>query len=123
MHVIGAREMPIKSILIVEDHPTFLKGLRAILQDHADEFKVVGEATNGHQAVSMTRQLQPDVVLMDIHLPEMDGIEATRVIHKISQDTERDIAVLMITFSDNDESIFSALRAGAKGYVLKTSDL
>ncbi|MBI1282701.1 MAG: response regulator [Anaerolineaceae bacterium] len=112
-----------KKILIVEDHPIFRHGLRSILQDYPDEFNVVGEAETGRQAVAFTRQLEPDVVLMDIHIPEMDGIEATRAIYQISEETEKRIAVLMITLDDDAESVFASLRAGAKGYVLKANDM
>jgi DNA-binding NarL/FixJ family response regulator len=115
--------MAIKNVLIIEDHPVFRHGLRSILQDLPEEFKVVGEAETGRKAVALTRQFHPDIVLMDIHIPEMDGIEATRAIQRIAESSAKRIAVLIVTFADDDESLFAALRAGAKGYVLKGDGL
>jgi len=91
-------------------------GLRMIL-DAEPDIDVVGEATNGHEAVAMTRQLQPDVVLMDIRMPELDGIEATRRV--VQRDGDTSTRVLMLTTFDLDEYVYDALRAGASGFLLK----
>jgi DNA-binding NarL/FixJ family response regulator len=101
-------------ILIADDHPLFRDGLRGLLESVA-ETQVVGEATNGDEAVELARVLQPDVVLMDIKMPGMNGIEATRAI----VDTSPHVGVLVITMYEDDDFVFAAMRAGARGYVLK----
>jgi DNA-binding NarL/FixJ family response regulator len=101
-------------ILIADDHPLFRDGLRALLGSVADT-EVVGEATTGHEAVELARMLTPDVVVMDLNMPALNGIEATR---QIVQDT-KEIHVLVMTMHEDDESVFAALRAGAHGYQLK----
>lgn len=101
-------------VLVADDHPLFRKGVRAIL-DASPELDVVGEATSGEEAITMAETLQPDVILMDINMPGMHGIEATR---RIQRDNPH-IRVLMMTMSEDDETIFAALQAGARGYVLK----
>ena len=101
-------------ILIADDHPLFRGGLRALLESVSDT-EVVGEATSGHEAVELARRLTPDVVVMDINMPDLNGIEATR---QIIQET-RDIHILVMTMHEDDESVFAALRAGARGYQLK----
>lgn len=100
-------------LLIVDDHPVFRFGLKALLESEG-EFEVVAEASTGAQAVGLAKEYRPDVVLMDITMPEMNGIEATRRILEASPDT----GVLIVTMVD-DASIFAALRAGARGYLLK----
>jgi DNA-binding NarL/FixJ family response regulator len=104
-------------ILIVEDHPLFRKGMRTLLSSVPD-FEVVGEASNGSDAIELASSLLPDVVLMDIQMPGMSGITATREIVA----TSPSIRVLMVTLFEDDDSVFSALRAGAWGYVLKETD-
>ena len=104
-------------VLIVDDHPLFRDGIRALL-DSLPETEPVGEASDGKTAVDLAVALKPDVVLMDLQLPVMHGIEATRRI--VSADP--DIAVLVLSMSDDDESVFAAMRAGARGYVLKGAD-
>lgn len=101
-------------ILIVDDHPLIREGLRAVLETQPD-MELVGEARDGNEAVSRALTLRPDVVLMDLSLPEMDGVEATRLI------LEKDPAVRVLVLSNylDDEKIFSVLKAGAKGYILK----
>jgi DNA-binding NarL/FixJ family response regulator len=101
-------------VVIVDDHPLFREGLAALLRSAAG-ITSVGEAADGLEAVEMCQSLQPDVVLMDIELPHLDGIDATRRIVSASPH----IAVLMITMFDDDESVFAAMRAGARGYILK----
>jgi DNA-binding NarL/FixJ family response regulator len=100
-------------ILIADDHPVFRYGLRALLAAEPG-MEVVGEATAGEEVISLAERLQPDVILMDLNMPGVNGIEATR---RIVQ-TNRGAAVLVITMLD-DDSVFAAMRAGARGYVLK----
>lgn len=102
------------SILIADDHQPFRSGLRALLST-APEFEVVGEATTGEEAVSMAATLQPDVILMDLQMPTITGIEATRRILA----TSPHIGILVLTMFEDDDSVFAALRAGARGYLLK----
>jgi len=104
-------------VLIADDHPLFRDGLTAMLQAGEDT-ELTGAATDGVQAVELALHSQPDVVVMDLHMPGMDGIEATR---RIVADSPH-IAVLVLTMFDDDESVFSALRAGARGYLLKGAD-
>jgi RNA polymerase sigma factor (sigma-70 family) len=103
-------------ILIADDHPMFRFGMRALIESE-DEFEVVGEASTGTEAVAMTSDLAPDVVLMDITMPTLNGIEATRQIMSRNPDT----GILMVTMLD-DNSLFAAMRAGARGYLLKGAD-
>src|SRR6266699_2074378 len=101
-------------VLIADDHPLFRHGLFALLNVSPD-FEVVGEATSGEEVVTMAAKLQPDVILMDIHMPGVNGIEATRrILH-----TSPNIRILIITMFEDDASVFTAMRAGARGYVLK----
>jgi DNA-binding NarL/FixJ family response regulator len=101
-------------VLIADDHPLFRHGLAALLGASVD-FEVVGEATTGEEAIELAVQLQPDVILMDIQMPGVNGIEAARRILHISPQ----IRILMITMFEDDASVFTAMRAGARGYVLK----
>ena len=105
--------MPI-SVLIVDDHEVVRRGVRAFL-DTIPDLHVVGEAASGEQAVIMTEEFTPDVVLLDLILPEMDGLEATRQIKSLSPHTQ----VVVLTSYDQDEYIFPALQAGAISYTLK----
>ena len=104
-------------VLIADDHPLFRDGLNALITD-SDDTELVGAATTGTEAVDLARETQPDVVVMDLHMPELNGIEATR---RIVADSPH-IAVLVLTMFDDDDSIFSALRSGARGYLLKGAD-
>jgi DNA-binding NarL/FixJ family response regulator len=101
-------------ILIADDHPLFRDGMHGLL-DSVHDTEVVGEATNGEEAVSLAASLQPDVILMDIKMPGINGFAATREILEESPH----IGILMVTMLEDDESVFAALRAGARGYVLK----
>ena len=101
-------------ILIVDDHEMVRDGL-SVMMDREDDFTVVGEAKNGLEAVEQARSLRPDVILMDLRMPEMDGVEAMRQI-RAEQD---DVKFLVLTTYDTDEYIFDAIEAGAKGYLLK----
>jgi len=104
-------------ILIADDHPLFREGLRALL-GVAPDAEVVGEAATGDEAVAQAMALQPDVILMDVQMPRMNGIEATRrIIHASPH-----IGVIVVTMLEDDDSVFAAMRAGARGYVLKGAD-
>lgn len=100
-------------ILIADDHPVFRFGLRALLESQPD-MEVLGEAETGKQAVEMAISLKPDVVLMDINMPGLNGVDATQQIMKDSSG----VAVLIITMFD-DDTVFTAMQAGARGYLLK----
>lgn len=104
-------------VLIADDHPLFRDGLIALLTDGPDT-ELAGTAATGTEAVDLARETQPDVVVMDLQMPGLNGIEATR---RITADSPH-IAVLVLTMFDDDDSIFSALRAGARGYLLKGAD-
>jgi DNA-binding NarL/FixJ family response regulator len=101
-------------VLIADDHQLFRDGLRALL-DSAPDTEVVGEAATGKEAIRLAAENPPDVTLMDLQMPEVDGIEATRHI----VDANPEINVLMVTMFEEDQSVFAAMRAGARGYVLK----
>jgi DNA-binding NarL/FixJ family response regulator len=100
-------------ILIADDHPLFRNGLRSLLLAQGHE--VVGEAHDGQQAVELARNLLPELVLMDVSMPELNGIEATRqIVAEIPN-----VKVVILTASDQDETLFEAIKAGAQGYLLK----
>ena len=103
-------------MLIVDDRPIFRAGARGMLSEYG-HIAVVGEASDGKQAVSMAKSLKPDVILMDISMPEMDGVSATRAIMRDSHE----VAILGLTVSDSEDDVSSMLEAGACGYILKDS--
>src|SRR5579871_3953975 len=109
----GQPEAPI-SVMCVDDHPLVRKGIASILANESD-MQLVGEAGNGREAVDMFRKLRPDVILMDLRMPEMTGIEAARIIRQ--EDPEARIVAL--TSYDGDQDIYRALEAGVRGYLLK----
>jgi two-component system response regulator NreC len=109
----GLSAQPIR-VLIVDDHTLVRQGLRALLQAEAD-VKVVGEGSDGREAVRLAHELQPDVVVMDLSMPDMDGMEATRLIKQSAPQMQ----VLALTMHESDEYFFRVLQAGASGYVLK----
>src|SRR5262249_55846648 len=111
----GGRMNPIR-IVIADDHPVFRFGLRALLNAMPDT-EVVGEVTSGEEVIALAGSVRPDVILMDINMPGVNGIEATRRI----RETNSDIRVLMVTMLE-DDSIFAAMRAGARGYVVKGAE-
>jgi DNA-binding NarL/FixJ family response regulator len=101
-------------VAIVDDHQLVREGLRDMLEDVPD-IEVVGEATNGQEALLLCSRLKPDLVLMDVRMPEMDGLAATREI----KERYPEISVMMVTMHENPDYLLEALRAGAAGYVLK----
>jgi DNA-binding NarL/FixJ family response regulator len=104
-------------VLIADDHPLFRDGLRNLIES-APELGLAGEATTGLEAVELALELQPDVVVMDLHMPDTNGIDATRQIVEASPH----VGVLVLTMFEDDDSVFAAMRAGARGYLLKGSD-
>ena len=104
-------------VLLVDDHPLVRNGLRALLAS-VPSMTVVGEATNGEEAIAQAAELQPDIILMDLHMPRLNGVEATR---RIVQ-AHPHIAILVLTMLEDDASVFAAMRAGARGYLLKGAD-
>lgn len=104
-------------ILIADDHPLFRDGIRLMLST-APDMKLIGEATSGDEAVRLAAELQPDVILMDIKMPGINGIEATRQILQASPH----IRILIVTMFEDDASVFTTMKVGARGYVLKDAD-
>jgi len=104
-------------IVLADDHPVFRDGLRALI-DRSPDLELVGEAATGLEAVAVTAANNPSVVLMDIRMPGMTGIEATRQILQAQPDAR----ILVLTMSEDDDSLFAAMRAGARGYLPKDAD-
>jgi DNA-binding NarL/FixJ family response regulator len=104
-------------VLIADDHTLFRDGLVGLLNS-VEDIKVVGTAQDGSEVVQLAAEFQPDVILMDILMPELNGIEATR---RIIQEYPH-MGIVMLTMFEDDESVFSAMRAGARGYILKGAD-
>jgi two-component system, NarL family, response regulator LiaR len=107
---------PAMRVLIADDHPLFRDGLRSLLQ--ARGIEVVGEARNGREAVQQARRLSPDVLLMDLNMPELDGLAATRVLSA----EYPEIKVVILTASEEDADLFEAIKSGAQGYLFKNLD-
>ena len=103
-------------VLLVDDHPLFLDGLTHLLT--LRELEVVGTARDGLEALEKARVLHPEVILMDIHMPRLDGLSALRLIRAEMPD----VKIVMLTMSDSDDCLFEAIRSGACGYLLKTQD-
>jgi DNA-binding NarL/FixJ family response regulator len=114
----GERSAQPTRVVVADDHSLFRYGLKAMLAN-AEGFEVVGEATTGEEAVEKVAQLGPDIVLMDIQMPGINGIEATRRI----LETNPRVGVVVVTMFEDDDSVFAAMRAGARGYVLKGADV
>jgi len=104
-------------LLIADDHPAFRRGLELMLAETAD-IEIVGQAETGARAVELAASLAPDVILMDLRMPDLDGIEATRRIHRDAPG----LAVVVLTMFEDDDSVFAAMRAGACGYLLKGAE-
>jgi DNA-binding NarL/FixJ family response regulator len=104
-------------VLLADDHPVFRKGMRALLAS-LPAAEVVGEAADGEQAVQLAAECRPDVVVMDLNMPGVNGVEATRRIVTARPET----GVLVLTMFEDDDSVFAAMRAGARGYLVKGSD-
>lgn len=104
-------------VLLADDHPFFRDGLRMLLEETSD-MEVAAEATDGDEVVAMAAELQPDVILIDIKMPGVSGIEATRRILGASPH----IGIIVVTMYEDDDFVFSAMRAGARGYLLKGAD-
>jgi len=104
-------------LLLADDHKMIREGIKALLGKNV-RIKIVGEATTGHEALDLLQKQPADLVLMDINMPEMNGIETTNAINKTHPETK----VLALTMHDDDQSIISMLEAGASGYVIKTAD-
>lgn len=104
-------------VLVVDDHPAFRMGLAGMLSTVGD-IELVGDASDGHEAIERIRELRPDVVLMDLHMPGLGGIEATK---EVTSDAEAP-AVVVLTMIEDDDALLAAMRAGASGYLLKGAD-
>jgi DNA-binding NarL/FixJ family response regulator len=104
-------------VLIVDDHPVFRDGVRGLVE-RAPDLELVGEAETGAEAVALAAERRPAIILMDLRMPEMSGIEATRRI--VAADPS--VGVLVLTMSEDDDSLFAAMRAGARGYIPKDAD-
>jgi DNA-binding NarL/FixJ family response regulator len=104
----------VKRILIVDDHVLFREGIRKIIE-HWDDFEVVGEATNGLEALNLSRELDPEIILMDINMPVMDGIQATKQISSELPSTR----IIMLTTSEEEKDLINAFKYGAQGFILK----
>lgn len=108
--------MPIR-VAIADDHPIVRAGLSALLSS-LEEVEVVGVATTGHEAVQQALSARPDVLVLDLQMPDLDGFAATREILRVAPE----VAVLVLTMFDDDDSVFAAMRAGARGYLVKGSE-
>jgi DNA-binding NarL/FixJ family response regulator len=102
-------------VLVVDDHAVIRRGVQGILRSHP-EWELCGEAENGQEAVKLAEALKPDVIIMDVSMPVLNGLEATRLIHDLLPDTR----ILLLTLHSSTELVRSAFRAGARGYVLKS---
>ncbi|MHB8932680.1 MAG: response regulator [Bellilinea sp.] len=110
------RNVPLR-LVVVDDHVLFRRGLVGLLNDMA-EFKVVGEAGNGREALTVIQAEQPDLVLLDVNMPEMDGIQTVEALRKV----RLPLHILMLTISQHEEDLMSAIRMGADGYLLKNTE-
>lgn len=105
-------------VLIADDHKLFRQGLTGLMKTREDLVEVIGEAETGEEAVRLAEELQPDVILMDIYMPHMDGLEAAKVIHGRFPK----IAIVMLTSSEKDGHLYEAVQVGVSGYLLKSLD-
>jgi DNA-binding NarL/FixJ family response regulator len=105
-------------VLIADDHKLFRQGLIGLMKTREELVQVVGEAETGEEAIKLTEQLHPDVVLMDIYMPEMDGLQAAKIIHERFPE----VAIVMLTSSERDGHLYEAVKIGVSGYLLKSLD-
>jgi NarL family two-component system response regulator LiaR len=103
-------------VLVVDDHNLFRQGLVSLIRTRADLMSVIGEAASGYEAIEMTARLHPDLVMMDLYMPEMDGLQAMQKIRELHPEA----AVVMLTSSEDDEHLAEAMRLGASGYLSKS---
>jgi DNA-binding NarL/FixJ family response regulator len=113
----GENAARVVRVVIADDHPMVRYGLRAVLDTH-EQLSLVGEAQTGRELVGVVAATMPDVVITDLHMPDLNGAAATRVL----LEQRPDLGVLILTMHDDDESVFEAMRAGARGYLLKGAD-
>jgi DNA-binding NarL/FixJ family response regulator len=111
-------DMAAVRVLIADDHAFYREGVRGMLRPLTDTFVVIGEASDGEEVVAQARALRPDVILMDLKMPRVNGIEATRQVLAATPE----VGILMVTMFEDDDSVFAAMRAGARGYLLKDAD-
>lgn len=104
-------------VLLVDDHALFRKGLASLLQN-VEELEIAGEAANGREALEKARILNPDIIILDVEMPVMNGVEAVKEIKK----EKPDCRVVMLSIADDDDSLFNSIRNGARGYLLKSMD-
>jgi DNA-binding NarL/FixJ family response regulator len=109
--------MPKIRLAVVDDHALFRRGLVSLLSDMGD-FTVCAEASNGKDALPLIEELKPDIILMDVNMPVMDGVQSLEAVRK----TRKDQKVIMLTISQNDEDLIRAISAGANGYILKNAE-
>jgi DNA-binding NarL/FixJ family response regulator len=102
-------------VIVVDDHAVIRRGVQGILRAFP-EWELCGEAENGQQAIRLAEALKPDIIIMDVSMPELNGLEATRIIHSVLPNTK----ILLLTLHSSTELLRSAFRAGARGYVLKS---
>ncbi len=103
-------------VLLADDHPSFREGLERLLREETD-VEVVGQANDGHEAIAMARDLHPDVVILDVSMPKINGVEATKQIKEVCPDT----SILILSAYDNNPYVLSAIEYGADGYLLKSA--
>jgi len=104
-------------VLLVDDHLLFRKGLASLLS-YRDEFQIVGEASDGLEAIVKAQETEPDIILMDVHMPNCGGLEAVRAIRQKLPE----VSIIMLTADEQDETLFEAIKSGARGYLLKKLD-
>ena len=105
-------------VLIADDHKLFRQGLISLMNTRKDLVEVVGEAENGEEAIQMAKELKPDIILMDIYMPQGDGLHATKIIHE----QQPEIAIIILTSSEKDGHLYEAVHLGVSGYLLKSLD-
>jgi two-component system, NarL family, nitrate/nitrite response regulator NarL len=110
--------MPPLKVLVVDDHRLFRQGLVSIMKTRPDLVEVIGEAAGGKEAIELAQKLRPEVVLLDIYMPELDGLQTAKILRQVLPET----AIIMLTSSEDDRHLFDAVHLGAAGYLLKNLD-